>query len=239
MTDDHYRRWSEPDCVRAFAEKGVEGFFESETRILRQILPDVRSVLDVGCASGRFLDLLRSYGLDPDYTGIDISAASVESARTLHPGGRFVHANALDYSPGRSFDLVNATGVCQHEPRFEALIDRMSQWSSRYVLFDVKLAQTVSHIVDRAKSFAGSEKNRLYFILLSYPALLAFLRARSGVRRIQVYGYETPLNPRTTVPPSVRRIVSAGILLEKDGGTAAQPDAAPEVVQQLPPFLAG
>jgi SAM-dependent methyltransferase len=239
MTNDHYRRWSEPDCVRAFAQKTVEGFFESETRILKEILPNVRSVLDVGCASGRFLDLLRSYGLDPDYMGIDLSAESVRNARALYPSKVFAHANALDYVPERCFDLVNATGVCQHEPCFEALIDRMLDWSTRYVLFDVKLAVIGSHIIDRAKSFAGSDENRLYFNLLNYSALLAFLRARSGIKRIEVYGYESPLNPRTTVPVHVRRIVSAGILMEKGGGAETEADIAPEIVQQLPSFLVG
>lgn len=235
MIKDYYRRWSEPDCVRAFAEKNLAGFFESETRILQKVLPKVGSVLDVGCASGRFLDLLRSYGFDPDYTGIDISSANVDSARVLYPGKHFIHVNALEFVPKRKFDLVNATGVCQHEPNFESLIERMIEWSNRYVLFDVKLAEIESHVIDRDKAFAGSERNRLFFILLCYPALLEFLRGRSGLQRIEVFGYETPLNPRVTVPASVRRVVSAGILLEK--GDAISRDIAPEVSQHLPAFV--
>ena len=220
---DHYRRWSDADAVRTFAEKKVTDFFQSEQNLLESVLPDVRSVLDVGCASGRYVDLLLSLrpalALTLDFQGIDITAENVRNARALYPQFEFHTANALEYEPGRRFDLVNATGVCQHEPRFEELIRRMVSWSDKYVLFDVKFAAVDEHVIDITRSFAGSTSNRLYFVLLNYSRFVAFLQDLPDVAAVRVFGYETPVNPRVTVPDGVVPVVSAGILLTKGRAT--------------------
>lgn len=215
----HYERWSEDECVRTFAAKTVAEFFESERTLLRAILPGVRSVLDVGCASGRYVDLLLS--LRPElagsleFRGIDISAENVRRAREFYPQYEFQTANALDYEPGRRFDLVNATGVCQHEPRFERLIQRMADWSDKHVLFDVKFAAVDEHVADLTRSFTGSTSNRLYFVLLNYARFIEFLQGLQDVASVRVFGYETPVNRRTTVPEGIASIISAGVLLTK------------------------
>lgn len=225
-----YARWSEEDCVRVFAEKRVDGFYESETRFLKSILSNVRSVLDVGCASGRFIDLLKSFGIDPDYVGIDIGAENVGNARRLYPGYEFFQANALDFEPPSTFDLVNATGVCQHEPSFEELIRRMLSWSERFVLFDVKFAAIDDHLVDLSASYTGSEKNRLYYILLNYRKFRQFLVSLSGVGRVAIYGYETPVSARAVVPASVGPVVSAGIMLDREGGGGGRASVVEEIL---------
>lgn len=229
--DEHYRRWTEADCVRRFAEKGVAEFFETERRFLTRIMPDVASVLDVGCASGRLLELLHQYKPSLDFDGIDIVPDSIELAKQLYPRSRFWCGNALQVDPGRTYDLVNATGVCQHEPRFEDLIRRMWDWSGRYMLFDVKLARLDLHLVDRERSYSG-EAQRLYFIIASLPALLATLKSLPEVGRISAYGYVTKPNKHTTVPADLGDFVSAGFLLDRVPGAGA-----PETMLDLPDFL--
>ncbi len=45
-----------------------------------------RSVLDVGCGNGRFLEEARSHGFMPtQYLGIDSSKGMIEEAKKLHP----------------------------------------------------------------------------------------------------------------------------------------------------------
>jgi SAM-dependent methyltransferase len=230
---NYYVRWSEADCVRSFSEKRAQDFFESERQLLHPIIHEITSVLDVGCASGRYADLLAT--LDPtiegrlDFHGIDISEASVASARESYPQYRFEMANALDYAPPCRFDLVNAIGVLQHEPRFDILIGRMLEWASKYVLFDVKLARVPDHLVDISRAYAGSAENRLYFNLLNYERFLADLLRTPDIDAIRIYGYPTPINARTVVPVAIPEVVSAAVLLHKGAC-----DGQPKIEAQLP-----
>jgi SAM-dependent methyltransferase len=229
MTDPHYRRWNQDDIVELFANKTADDFFDSETRLLTPIAGNIERVIDIGCASGRFIELLARFGVQPHYTGLDLSPASIERARKLYPAHRFRHANALDFSPDEPADLINATGVMQHEPRFSALQERMIKWSSRYVLFDVKLADIDTHIADLDRAYIASEPP-MYFVILSATQLLTELASRSDIVRAHVYGYVTPPNAKAVIRDTIGPIVSAGVLLEV--GTPG-PDG-PEIAVDLP-----
>lgn len=224
-------RWNDSSCVDEFAQKDAQSFFASETHFIEMIAGNVRSVLDVGCASGRFIELLRHYRNDFAYTGIDIGSANIDNARHIYPAAEFHHRDALLFETERRYDLVNATGVMQHEPRFEQLLRRMVQWSERYVLFDVKLAALQQHLIDIDRSHAGLE-HRLYFIPLSPSRLMETLRNLGGIRRIAVYGYPTAVNANVRLPADVGQIVSAGVLLE-----LGEAESAIEEIH-LPQFLA-
>jgi len=210
----HYRRWEDDGAVRMFANKGADDFFASERRFLADIHPDIDTVLDVGCASGRFIELLRSYRAQFGFTGIDLGANNVANAKRLYPDARFIEGNALDLDLDETFDLVNATGVMQHEPAFEALIERMIAWSRRYVLFDVKLGGVSEHLADLERAYSGSADHPLYFVVLAWPLFRAFLKSQPGIKSIAVYGYEAP--PRfANLPDGIGPIIAAGVLIEK------------------------
>jgi len=224
------KRWTEADAIEQFAHKTANDFFRSETYFLERIATEIDSVLDIGCAAGRMIELFARYGVKPRFTGIDLSPASIALARKNYPDSNFIDGDALDCEFGEPFALVNATGVFQHEQRFEALLDRMLYWSSRYVLFDVKLAAIDSHLIDIERSYCGGA-DRLFYIVLSPRQLLSKLRSLPGLSRISIYGYETPTNARTFVPGDLGPITSAGILLEKG------PASAPELQVALPDSL--
>ena len=229
----HYLHWQEPSVVSKFAYKEVTDFFRSEAHILNQITPWVSSVLDIGCASGRFIELLRQYIHDFTYTGLDLSLESIQNACRLYPDSRFFHANGLDFSISETFDLVNATGVCQHEPHFEELIQNMIKLSHRYVLFDVKLATISEHLIDLKLAYRQYEPP-IYFIVLSLEQLKSFLQSQKGISEISVFGYVTPRDTNTILPDTIGEVVSAGILLEK---AAASGGTEPAVRLELPEFL--
>lgn len=220
MTTQRYRRWDDPDAVDRFAAKSASDFFRTETHFLGARARGLRSVLDIGCASGRFMELLSVLGAHAAYTGIDISAEQIASARRLYPDADFHLGNALELDIAGPFDLVNATGVMQHEPRFAELIARMIAWSARYVLFDVKLSDLDEDIVDITRSHAGTSEHPLFFNILSTRRLIERLQGQEGIVRAAIYGYETPPNASTTIPSEVTRLVSAGVFLEVGEGPA-------------------
>ena len=213
--EEHYKRWEASDLVDSFAAKQVADFFESEILFLKKHGAAINSVLDIGCASGRMLELLRQHTVVAKYTGIDIIAANIDRARASFPDASFIVGNALEFDPGEHFDLVNAIGVMQHEPRYEALIERMLAWSRKYVLFDVKFAPVDAPVVDITRSHAGTPEHPLYFILLNYPKFRDFLAGLTGVERIDIYGYETTVNKRTVIPDGVSFVVSACVMMTK------------------------
>ncbi len=194
--------------------------------------PQFRSVIDIGCASGRFVELLATLGATPRYTGLDLSEASVARARALYPAHDFHCVNALTFEPENTADLVNATGVMQHEPRFDALLDRMISWSRRHVLFDIKLAAMSDHLADIERAYIASDPP-MYFVVLSADRFLREIAERRDIRRAEIFGYETPRNANAVLPPEIGPLVSAGVLLE----TGTPPAGGPEIISSLPPFL--
>lgn len=213
-----YQRWFEDDCKEQFSHKSASDFFRSEIALYDKVEGEIRSFLDVGCASGRLIEYLKTKYKKFAFTGVDLVPSQVSAAKDNYPEQNFLHGNALDMDWNETFDLINATGVMQHEPRFEELLDLMWELSDKYVLCDVKFANIPSHIVDNCLSYCGSEENRLYYILLNPQKFLKSLKALKGIKSIHFYGYITPLNDRTIVPSDIKEIYSAGVLLEKEKG---------------------
>jgi len=82
--------------------------------VIAPLIPRADSaVVDIGCASGRLLYLLRQRGF-PDVTGIDPSPGCVASARRLYDipvrEGNFAAFPAID----RPFDVAILVGVLEH-----------------------------------------------------------------------------------------------------------------------------
>lgn len=95
----------------------------------------IRSVLDVGCATGRMFSVWRKLGLDA--VGIDFSDCVLPEAKRqgdIHN----VHIEKLDITESvlpRSFDLVFSTQVLLHIPPtlIEKAFKNMTAMSSGYV----------------------------------------------------------------------------------------------------------
>jgi SAM-dependent methyltransferase len=69
------------------------------------------SVLDVGCGFADFADFLAQRYEGVRYTGVDITPAMIEHARTRHPGVELEVGNLLDLDPTRQYDVVTANGI--------------------------------------------------------------------------------------------------------------------------------
>lgn len=102
--------------------------------LLLKALP-IRSVLDVGCAKGTWLDVWSELGVG-EIQGVD--GDYVDRAHLVIPSERFRAANlaqALDLE--RQFDLVQSLEVAEHIPRESAAIfvENLVRHSSGVVLF--------------------------------------------------------------------------------------------------------
>jgi ubiquinone/menaquinone biosynthesis C-methylase UbiE len=73
--------------------------------VIERQAPDAESLLDVGCGTGRHLELLRErYRVE----GLDINPVMLEAARERCPGVEFHEADMADFSLDNRFDVVTS-----------------------------------------------------------------------------------------------------------------------------------
>jgi SAM-dependent methyltransferase len=73
--------------------------------LIRRLAPEARTVLDVGCGTGRHAQgLTTDFGYRVD--GLDIEAGFVEIARGRCPDGRFFVGDMADFDLGHVYDVV-------------------------------------------------------------------------------------------------------------------------------------
>lgn len=71
--------------------------------LIRRMVPEARSLLDVGCGTGRYLEhLAGSYVVE----GLDLSPEMLEVARERLPGVPLHHGDLVDFRRERNFDVV-------------------------------------------------------------------------------------------------------------------------------------
>ncbi|WP_245294341.1 class I SAM-dependent methyltransferase [Rhizobium aegyptiacum] len=112
--------------------------FDVFTAALRRIdnLPADGSLLEIGCSSGYYSEVLDVHGLPLRYSGCDYSEAFIDMARSLYPGLSFdvEDATRLSYQDD-AFDIV-VSGCCLlHIPNYEAAIAESARVAKRYVIF--------------------------------------------------------------------------------------------------------
>jgi len=78
---------------------------------------DGARLLDVGCGFGDLLAWLRARGVQPRYTGLDLTAPMIERCRKrfrercAEGSARFVVGDALGWQPDGEYDYVIASGI--------------------------------------------------------------------------------------------------------------------------------
>jgi SAM-dependent methyltransferase len=85
------------------ANKNYRRATRSLVQAVQRIAPDARTLLDVGCGTGRHLQHLRDRF---DVEGLDLSRQMLAIARKRCPGVRFHKGTVVDFTLSRRFDVV-------------------------------------------------------------------------------------------------------------------------------------
>ncbi len=102
------------------------------TDFLKDIQPPIRTVLEVGCGTGRHAEILQN-NLGYHLTGIDIEETMIEEAKKRVPEAEMLVHDFLDPKilNQRLFDAIislgNSVGLISATSNFEVIIDRFSQ----------------------------------------------------------------------------------------------------------------
>ena len=196
--------------------------FESERYFLKKVCKENIKILDIGCACGNLYSALKSKYKKIDYTGIDISERLIKKAKKLYPKVKFKKGNILNglISHRKKYDLVIATGVYQHEPRYKKLLKIMLNHTKEggYVLFDLKLFSVNKSICDIKKAYGDHGGGDIvYFIVLNINDLLKIINShKKNINKIEIFGYITDAHTTVHLPKSVsERVVSAHVMIQK------------------------
>lgn len=93
-------------------------------------------VLEVGCSSGYYSEVLDIAGVKVDYTGCDFSESFVAMARHFYPTLQFDQqdATALSYA-NNSFNVVISGCCLLHIPDYASAVAETARVTSKYAIF--------------------------------------------------------------------------------------------------------
>jgi 2-polyprenyl-3-methyl-5-hydroxy-6-metoxy-1,4-benzoquinol methylase len=154
--------------------------FRSTVELLRRFVPPPATLLDVGAATGEFLDIARKGGYE--VAGIELSQFAAEQAR-IHFGLELFVGPLEAFAASPGFDIIHLSHVLEHFPKPHAAINRLEALlSDRGVVyvevpFQWNWVEQLHHFAGRRQPFnVFSVHHRVFF----RPATLKSLFERHG-----------------------------------------------------------
>ena len=136
------KEWSNQSAIDFYFQNRheISDLYPSEKVFLPRVLFPGANVLDVGCASGGFFNIMRSFEPHIEYTGIDLSDTAVALATERYPEARFMVTTGFRLPfQDNDFDIVHCTSVFNNEPNYQEMLEEMYRVSNRFVLVDIRL----------------------------------------------------------------------------------------------------
>ena len=236
---DRSKAWSQPSALEFYSKHRHEAsdLYPSEQVFLPRVLFPGAKVLDIGCASGGFFNIMRSMEPTIDYVGMDIVEPALELARNRYPEARFMLADGFEipFDDG-TFDLVHCTSVLNNEPRYQELLPEMYRVSNRFVLTDMRLLKDLAASGNRGPfyydiKFEGdSQEATVPYVVNDADEVVNYLLGLDPrPQALRATGYFHTVSPMARIPFSE---VCMAILLIQKGNSAT--DKTLLDIQDLP-----
>ena len=236
---DRSKAWSQPSALEFYSKHRHEAsdLYPSEQVFLPRVLFPGAKVLDIGCASGGFFNIMRSMEPAIDYVGMDIVEPALELARNRYPEARFMLADGFEipFDDG-TFDLVHCTSVLNNEPRYQELLPEMYRVSNRFVLTDMRLLKNLAASGNRGPfyydiKFEGdSQEATVPYVVNDADEVVNYLLGlEPRPQALRATGYFHTVSPMARIPFSE---VCMAILLIQKGNSAT--DKTLLDIQDLP-----
>jgi SAM-dependent methyltransferase len=214
--EKYLQSWNDDNVVHFFASnrKSLTDVYPSERHFLDTYLKSDMKVLDYGCATGGFCNILNNtYQLSPEnYWGVDQSPRMIEVARKLYIAAHFdTHLSKIQQENIR-FDLVFSFGVLHMTFDWEEILQALYSLSLKYLIFDLRVINVGPTVEDISRSFQtlGKVKSEngqdaiplnVPYIVLNQQDLGNRLNRIFGKDdAILRYGYKHPVSETVTSP---------------------------------------
>jgi len=142
------QEWSNQSAIDFYSQNRheISDLYASEKIFLPRVLFPGAMVLDVGCASGGFFNIMRSYEPHIEYTGVDLSERAVALAEERYPEAKFMVTEGFGLPfDDNTFDVVHCTSVFNNEPNYQEMLKEMYRVSNRFVLVDIRLLKGIGN----------------------------------------------------------------------------------------------
>lgn len=208
------------DYYSGYRDK-LSDLFPSEAFFFSNFANRGNSFLDVGCASGGFVNILSEArnGEEFKYTGVDFSSKQIEQARARNPECGFRIASFSELGTwSERFDQVLALGATVHDPNFFDTLMSCIKLSLGELLFDMRLvigSPTINDI-KRGRTIDGSGEPYPY-IVANMDSFIDFLLQNIPKNaNVSIFGYPGKPNEFTVLPVGYDRIYFCGVLIQKE-----------------------
>ena len=136
--------------------------------IYEHILPECKTLCDLGCGYGDFYNFLINTERQLNYTGIDITAKMIVAAQRAYPSGTFKCTDLNSIRQRHHFDTIIASGVFNlrmenHDDYLYQHIQLMALSAKKQFIFNVLSDKT--NRFSRSKEFVYYKKNEIETML--------------------------------------------------------------------------
>lgn len=218
------RVWVKPDSLVFFQmhRNDPRDLYLSERLFLPDLLPQVGSCLDVGCAAGGFSRIMKSFNPQLVYTGVDVNEEFIAIARRTYPDCCFELGDGVRFaSPSGSFELVFVGGLLHLNSSYRKMVRGCYEQAGRFLLGDFRLTHSPSVTGRFRLDFdgAGGAAEDLPYIVLNINELIETLCAlEPAPASVTLRGYPHLVSPMASEVP--RDVIMAFALIEKGRGSA-------------------
>jgi len=237
MTTDH--RWNTDTYekrTRELYRTELHKLYPSEAWALYRILPQCQDVLDLGCGNGAMAAISRQIAPHAHYTGVDHQARLMNEAKEAFPYASFVASDLGGFLPQSDvFDCVMSWSVVKSFGNWRELIKQMLAHARRFVIFDLRVANTPQEAFDESVCYADYGGRRGPIVLCNYPALRdALLDIGRDCERIEIAGYQSEWGPYVHFQNIRPDTFLVTCVLHKGTDASTAERAGPELFERLP-----
>jgi SAM-dependent methyltransferase len=140
----------------------LDTLYLSERVTVEATLPHVKTVLDIGCSTGRLCEIFEGNRIS--YTGIDIDESSISIAKETYSQSKFYTADFMNENfIIEQSDLVIALNVFDHFFDWKGALRNMRRFSKKFINFSCNMRLEGQTVIDKDLGYLyyGNGQRRL------------------------------------------------------------------------------
>lgn len=196
--------------------KFTSHLYPSEKKFFLKILNRSSSFLDLGCATGNFVKIIKTKTKIKFYFGVDTSKNMIDRAKLLYPKYNFIKYDGKIIDIRKKFDISFCFGTLQYCNNYQSLITQMFNFSKKFVNFDLRLTFD-PQIINKKKSYQiipNSKNKKLPYNIINIHDFIKFLlKLTNSKYSLKLYGYKQ--RPAKTVRTIYKDVFMTSILIDK------------------------